>query len=132
MKSYITERENEQQKSEQRKWYYSQLHTISYYYPTVKSITICYHQVYRSAFGTTDREKVLHYDTTSRDDFLIECLNRECTSIGYNLKYIISDMVAHKETKKKDKIDCEGSEAPDHMYQRCGSCLYYEIIIIYK
>lgn len=132
MKSYLTEQENERRKSEQRSWYYSQLHAISDCYPAVESITIRYHQIYRSAFGTTEKEKVLHYDTMSRDDFLIGCLNRECTCIGYNLKGVISDMVACKETNKEGKLDCEGSEAPDHMYQSCGSNLYYEITIKYK
>ena len=132
MKSYMTEQENERRKSEQRSWFYSQLHAISDYYPTVVSITISYHQVYNSAFGTTDDKGVLHYDASSRDNFLIECLNRECTCIGYNLKDIIFDMVACKETTKKGKLDCEGSEAPDHMYQRCGSKLCYEITIKYK
>ena len=128
----MTEQENERRKSEQRSWYYSQLYAISDFYPAVESITISYHQVYRSAFGTTDKENVLHYDATSRDNFLIDCLNRECTCIGYDLKDIISDMVVRKETNKEGKLDCEGSEAPDHIYQRCGSSLCYEITIKYK
>ncbi len=67
----MTEQENERRKSEQRSWFYSQLHAISDYYPTVSSITISYHQVYRSAFGATDDKSVLHYDASSRDNFLI-------------------------------------------------------------
>lgn len=132
MKSYMTEQENERQKSKLRSWHYSQLHNISDYYPTVASIIITYHQIHRSAFGTNDKKNVLNYDTTSRDDFLIVCLNRECTSIGFNLEHIISDMVTHKETYKKGKLDCEGSEAPDHLYQSCGSCLWYNITIKYN
>lgn len=132
MKSYMTEQENERQKSKLRSWHYSQLHNISDYYPTVASIIINYHQIHRSAFGTNDKKNVLNYDTTSRDDFLIVCLNRECTSIGFNLEHIISDMVTHKETYKKGKLDCEGSEAPDHLYQSCGSCLWYNITIKYN
>lgn len=132
MKSYMTEQENERQKSKQRSWHYSQLHYISDYYPTVTSIIINYHQIHRSAFGTTEKENVLNNNTTSRDDFLIDCLNRECTSIGFNLKHIISDMVVHQETYKKGKLDCEGSEAPDHLYQSCGSSLWYNITIKYN
>lgn len=85
MKSYMTEQEKKRQKSKQLSWYYSSLHKISDYYPTVEIITISYHQVYRSAFGTKEEEKVLYDDATRRDNFLIECLNRECTCIGYNL-----------------------------------------------
>ena len=44
MKSYMTEQEKERQKSKQLSWYYSRLHKISDYYPTVEIITISYHQ----------------------------------------------------------------------------------------
>lgn len=132
MKSYMTEQENERQKSKRLSWYYSQLHKISDYYPTVASIIINYHQIYKSAFGTKEKENVLNYVATSRDVFLIECLNKECTSIGFNVEHIISDMVTHKETNKKGKLDCEGSEAPDHLYQSCGSSLWYNITIEYN
>lgn len=128
----MTDRENERRKSEQRSWFYSQLHAISGYYPTIESITISFHQIYRSAFGTTDKRNILCYDATSRDDFLIECLNGECTCIGYNLKDIILEMVTRKELNKKGKLCCEGSEAPDHLYQSRGASLYYDIAINYK
>lgn len=128
----MTDREIDWRKSEQRSWFYSQLHAISDYYPTVESLTISYHQIYRSAFETTDKRNVLCYDATSRDGFLIECLNGECTCIGYNLKNIIFEVVARRELNIKGKLCCEGGEVPGHLYQSCGAILYYDIAINYK
>ena len=41
-------------------------------------------------------------------------------------------MLARKELNKKGKLYCEGSEAPDLLYQSCGASLYYDIAINYK
>lgn len=127
----MTQQENEKQKSNQRSWYYSSLRLISELYPMVKDITIDYKQVYRSAFGTVAEDKCLHFDSGNRDVFLIECKNRECTCIGYDLKNIIWSMVNRYTETEEGDLECKGSEAPDHLYQRCGSSLHYRIIINY-
>lgn len=132
MKTYMTQQENERQKDNQRSWYYSSLRLISELYPTIKCLTIDYKQVYRSAFGIVDESKCLHYDSNSRDNFLIDCKNRECTYIGYDLKDIIWSMVNRHVETEEGNLDCKGSEAPDHLYQSCGSSLHYKVSIVYK
>lgn len=132
MRTYMTDKQNEEQKSRQRSIHYSLLRNISEIYPTVDKITIRYKQIYRSAFGTSEDENELKYTSSSRNDFLIKCLNRECTSIGYDLRDEIEDMIYCRESSREGSINCDGSEAPDHLYQRCGSSLHYSIQITYK
>ena len=128
----MTDKQNEEQTSRQRSLHYSLLRVISDIYPTVDKITIRYKQIYRSAFGTSEDEKELKYTSSSRNDFLIKCLNRECTSIGYDLRDEIEDMIYCRESSREGSINCDGSEAPDHLYQRCGSSLHYYIQITFK
>lgn len=132
MKTYMTHKENDEIKSKQLSWYYSSLQNISELYPSVSSIIIKYNQIYRSAFGTDKKESILNFGSSERNFFLIKCLNRECTSIGFDLGNIISNMVQSKEVEKDGDMDCKGSESPDHLYQSCGSSLHYSIKIVYK
>ena len=132
MRTYMTDKQNEDQKSRQRSLHYSLLRVIADIYPAVDKITIRYKQIYRSAFGKSEDEKELKYTSSSRNDFLIECLNRECTSIGYDLRDEIQEMVRCIESSREGNINCNGSEAPDHLYQSCGSSLHYSIKITYK
>ena len=123
---------NKTKNRRERSLHYSLLRNIADIYPTVDTITIRYKQVYRSAFGTSEDEHELKYTSNNRNNFLIKCLNRECTSIGYDLEDIIRNMVYYCESYKEDNISCSGIEAPDHLYQRCGSSLPYSIQITYK
>lgn len=132
MRTYMTDEQNEEQKSRQRSLHYSLLRNIADIYPTVDTITIRYKQVYRSAFGISEDEHELKYNSNSRNNFLIKCLNRECTSIGYELEDKIRNMIYCCESYKEGNISCSGSEAPDHLYQRCGFSLHYSIQITYK
>ena len=93
MRTYMTDEQNEEQKSRQRSLHYSLLRNIADIYPTVDTITIRYKQVYRSAFGTSEDEHELKYNSNSRNNFLIKCLNRECTSICYELEDKIRNMI---------------------------------------
>ena len=61
MRTYMTDKQNEEQKSRQRSLHYSLLRNIADIYPTVDTITIRYKQVYRSAFGTSEDEHELKY-----------------------------------------------------------------------
>lgn len=132
MRTYMTDKQNEEQKSRQRSLHYSLLRVISDIYPTVDKITIRYKQIYRSAFGTSEYENEQKYTSSSRNNFLVKCLNRECTSIGYDLRDEVEDMIYSRESSREGNIDCNGSEAPDHLYQSCGSSLHYYIQITFK
>ena len=50
----------------------------------------------------------------------------------YELEDKIRNMIYCCESYKEGNISCSGSEAPDHLYQRCGSSLHYSIQITYK
>ena len=66
MGTFMTDKQNEEQKSRQRSLHYSLLRNIADIYPTVDTITIRYKQVYRSAFGTLEDEDELKYTSNNR------------------------------------------------------------------
>ena len=64
--------------------------------------------------------------------FVIGCLNRECTSIGFNLQSVISSAIHAQKTEISGEMKCGGQEAPDHPEQSCDGKINYTIKIIYK
>lgn len=131
VRRYMTERQNEQQRLQNKMSRYDH-RLISSVFPTVVKIVIEYEVEHRSAFGES-REK--HVSTHTPDmiaTFLIDCLNRECTSGIFDLKSDIYSMVRESKSILEGEQKCSGSEAPDHMYQSCSGHLKYKIIIEYK
>ena len=63
--------------------------------------------------------------------FVLDCLNVECSSAGFDLKNEIYSMYRDHLTKKSGEMRCDGQEAPDHPEQRCSGSLLFTIIITY-
>ncbi|MBR4041801.1 MAG: hypothetical protein IKJ09_05805 [Bacteroidaceae bacterium] len=131
VRRYMTERQNEQQRLQNRMSRCDH-RLISSVFPTVGKIVIKYEVEHRSAFGASRKEHVSTHMPGMIATFLIDCLNRECTSGIFDLKSDIYSMVRESKSILKGEQKCSGSEAPDHMYQSCSGHLMYEIIIEYK
>lgn len=105
---------------------------ISEVLPTVKEIKIEYIAEHNSAFGKKVVENIIIRTSQSKDNYFIDCPNRECTSIGFDLKNEIRRVVSEHKVEEEGTLYCSGSEAPDHLYQSCGSTLKYKIIVEYN
>lgn len=105
---------------------------ISEVLPTVKEIKIEYIAEHNSAFGKKVVENTIIRTPQSKDNYFIDCPNRECTSIGFDLKNEIRRIVSEHKVEEEGTLYCSVSEAPDHLYQSCGSTLKYKIIVEYN
>lgn len=130
-RKYMTERQNEQQRLQNKMSRYDH-RLISSVFPTVDKIEIKYEVEHRSAFGERREEHVSIHMPDMIATFLIDCLNRECTSGIFDLKSNIYSMVRESKSILEGEQKCSGSEAPDHMYQNCSGYLKYKITIEYK
>ena len=101
-------------------------------YPNVAAIDIQYVLDHTSFAGKSHEERIWHVTPQSEIAFVIGCLNRECTSIGFDLRNVISSAIHSRQVEVSGKIDCEGKEAPDHPEQSCDGKLQYSIRIIYR
>lgn len=130
-RNYITEKANEKLKLTMR----MNAHTgirMEQFYPTVEKIVIQYVREHTSFCGLSHKEGTWTITPQSEVYFLIECLNRECTSAGFDLRSVIGSAIRNHETVVSDTMRCQGSEAPDHPEQRCDGKLIYTIKISYK
>ena len=130
----LTDAENERQKQRLR----ASLHRGRYVfeaYPEIEKIEITYSRSHNSFAGPNpDNNKEYTWVVTPQqeDFFLLECLNPECTSIGYNLGSVISTTIRNQMTEVSGEMRCQGKEAPDHPVQSCDGKLKYTIRISYK
>lgn len=130
-KIYMTKKQNEERR---------RLHWLNLYderpvfavFPNIEKIVIAYEIIHKSVFGNQKETHTLTYSPNSQADFIIECLNGECTSGYFDLKNVISTMICKKLSISEGTLDCKGSEAPDHLYQSCSGTLTYKISIAYK
>lgn len=127
----MTDQENKEQKLKTKNALLSNK-LISEVLPTVKKIKIEYIAEHNSAFGRNEVENSITRTPQSKDNYFIDCPNRECTSIGFDLKNEIRRIVSEHKVEEEGTLFCLGSEAPDHLYQSCGSTLKYKIIVEYN
>lgn len=130
-RKYMTERQNEEQKRKLRMALYDH-RRISEAYPDIEQIQIAYEVEHRSAFGISKENHTATYKPDHTNNFMIDCLNRECTTGFFDLKSEIWSMMRTKKAELSGEMRCKGSEAPDHMYQSCDGSLKYTIIITYR
>ncbi len=91
-----------------------------------------YEVIHKSIFGVLNENKIITLSPNSKANFIFECLNGECTSFYFDLKNVIYTMARECEKFVEGSLNCEGSEAPDHIYQKCTGILTYKISIEYK
>ena len=101
-------------------------------FPDIEKIVISYHLFHGSVFGVQNEDRVWTINPDSPAVFVIDCLNRECSSDGFNLNDDIYSMWRECLTEKSGELICKGQEAPDHPEQSCDSFLRYKIVIIYN
>lgn len=130
----MTDAENERQKQRIR----ASLHRGRYVfeaYPEVDKIEITYSRSHNSFVGPNpENNKEYTWVVTPRHEefFLLDCLNSECTSIGFNLWSVINSAIRNHEAEVSGTMRCQGNEAPDHLEQSCDGSLKYTIRISYK
>ena len=130
-RKYVTKKASEKLKQTMR----MNAHTgirIEELYPNVEKIEIHHVRDHTSFCGSSHNEGIWTITPQSEVFFLIECLNRECTSAGFNLRSVISSAIHSRLTDFSGEMRCEGQEAPDHPEQSCDGHLKYTIKISYR
>lgn len=128
----MTKAQFDKLKQEQRRAHYYDSRRIEEVFPDIEKIEITYHLHHGSAFGSQDKEWTWNVNLQSQMSFVIDCLNIECTSSGFDLRNEIYFMQRDHLTEKAGEMHCDGQEAPDHPEQRCDGKLKYVIKITYK
>ena len=101
-------------------------------YPNVEKIEIHHVRNHTSFCGPSHKEGIWTITPQSEVYFLLECLNRECTSAGFDLRSVISTAIHNRQTEVTGVMRCEGQEASDHPEQSCDGSLEYTIKLQYK
>ena len=128
----MTNAQFEQLKREQMRIRYMDTRRVEEVFPDIEKIELSYNLHHSSAFGSQDKEGAWIITPQSQMVFVIACLNRECSSGGFDLKNEIYSMRRERQTEKTGTMSCEGQEAPDHPEQSCNGSIKYEIKITYK
>lgn len=131
-RKYMTREENERRKREHWNFIYSNARKIEKVFPTTDRIEISYVIEHKCIFCNTKKENVLTFNPQSEDVFVIDCLNPECTSFGYDLKNEIRTMISEHKIELTGERNCEGQEAHNHPEHSCEGSLKYTIKIFYK
>ena len=105
---------------------------VEQFFPQVEKIEIHHMRTHTSFVGRSEQEGTWVVSPQSEVCFVLSCLNRECTSIGFNLGSVISSAIHSHKTEVTGEMACEGQEAPDHPEQSCDGHLKYSIKISYR
>jgi hypothetical protein len=127
----MTRKQNEERRRQNWLSLYDE-RRVSAVFPNIEKIVIEYEVIHKSILGDPNQPNTLTYSPNSQANFIIECLNGECTFGYFDLKNVISTMACEKLSTSEGTLDCKGSEAPDHPYQSCSGTLIYKINITYK
>lgn len=127
----MSDAENERQKQRIRSFLHNG-RRIEDAYPQIEKIEINYLKEHNSFVGHNEKDGKWTLTPQSEMYFVIDCLNRECTSIGYDLSSVVGSAIRNHETEVSGTMRCQGNEAPDHPEQSCDGSLSYTIRIIYK
>lgn len=104
---------------------------ISDLWPQVARITIKAVQEYRSAFGMFHDNQTATYTPERPAEFLVKCVNNDCTAEYFDLFLVVAGMPHKRETYKTGTLECRGNEARDHN-NSCPCKLEYEVTIEYN
>ena len=85
-RKHMTEAQFEKLKREQSRMRYMDTRRVEDVFPDIESIVIVYHLHHGSAFGNQDKEVTWTVNMKFQMTFVLKCLNRECTSPGFDLK----------------------------------------------
>ena len=127
----MTDSENEKQKLHLRCLMHNGMRLWERY-PQVDRIEIHYVREHNSFVAPNKDEGSWKITPQSEMFFVIDCLNRECSTIGFDLGNIICSAIRNNETEISGEMKCEGQEAPDHPEQSCDGKLKYTIKVYYK
>lgn len=127
----MSDAENERQKQRIRSFLHNG-RRVEEGYPQVEIIEINYVKEHNSFVGHNEKAGKWTITPQSEMFFVIDCLNRECTSIGYDLSSVVGSAIRNHETEVFGTMRCQGKEAPDHPEQSCDGSLKYTIRVTYK
>ena len=86
----------------------------------IEKIEIDYTIEHHSAFGMQRQEHKCVYKPQFEAFFIISCIHRECSSIGFDLGNEIFSMWHSRQEEMSGEKKCQGQEAPDHPEQSCS------------
>ena len=127
----MTDIQNEKQKRATLNAYHTGIR-IEETFPNIERIEIGYNRTHPTAFGPNNVEETMVLKPNFEAFFILPCLNRECSSVGFDLSNDIFDMYRAHQKEKTGRMNCCGQEAPDHPEQSCSGTLEYTIKIEYK
>lgn len=130
-RKYMTDRECEKIKQKQLQLLHRGIY-VADFYPQVEKIVIHHVREHHSFAGEFHKEGTWTITPQSELFFVLECLNRECTTIGFNLQSVIGSAIHARKTEITGEMKCGGQEAPDHPEQSCDGSLKYIVTITYK
>ena len=130
-RKHMTEEQWRKKKQEQRRYLHGGIR-MEHMYPEVEKIEILHTREHRSFSGVSRQEGIWTMTPQSEFSFVLECLNRECSSIGFDLGKVICFAIRDRKNEISGEMECEGQEAPDHPEQSCEGSLKYSIKITYK
>lgn len=119
-------------KRDQSRVRYMDTRLVEELFPDIEKIEVSYHLYHGSFVGPKDVDGSRVYKPQDMAIFYIDCLNKECSSEGFNLKSEIYSLRRDHKTEISGEIKCGGQEAPDHPEQSCDGSLKYTIKIKYK
>lgn len=85
-RKYMTDAQFYKLKQEQQKYKYMDMRTVEEVFPEIDKIEITYHLHRFSAFGRQDKKGARIVTPQNQAIFVFDCLNRECSSAGFDLK----------------------------------------------
>ena len=129
---YMTEAQFTKLKQEQLRNRYLDIRRVEEVFPNIEKIEISYQLQHGSAFGTQSIHNMRTVTPQDQAIFVFDCLNRECSSSGFDLKIAILSMYRLHQAESIGEMHCHGQEAPDHPEQSCDGKLTYRIMIYYK
>ena len=94
----MSDAENERQKQRIRSFLHNG-RRIEDAYPQIEKIEINYLKEHNSFVGHNEKDGKWTLTPQSEMYFVIDCLNRECTSIGYDLSSVVGSAIRNHETE---------------------------------
>lgn len=128
----MTKAQFEKYKQEQFMNRFMDTRRIREVYPDIENIEIDYHLYHCSAFGNQEEERTWNVNMQGQMCFVIDCLNRDCSSAGFDLTNEIYAMHRDHQIERNGEMVCKGQEAYNHPEQSCDGHLEYSIRISYK
>ena len=128
----MTDKQIREMQKEKRCILYNGALRISELYPDVERVIIKYKGKPCSA-NCNEKSGEQTYTCDMLAIFLVDCPNGTCTGIGFDLGYVISNMIRMHRTEESGVLECQEFEDAERYNKfHCKSRLEYTIDVEYR